>query len=50
MLKKVRSVPLHLLDKLEQEIDKLINNKRIIRLEKCPDDLFVCPVVITVKK
>ena len=32
------------------ELDKLIQDKQITKLEKCPDDLFVSPVVITVKK
>ena len=47
---KGRRVPLHLLEKVEIELDKLIQDKQIAKLEKCPDDLFVSPVVITVKK
>ena len=47
---KGRRVPLHLLEKVEKKIDVLINNKQIIRLEKCPDDVYISPVVITVKK
>ena len=47
---KRRRVPLHLLEKVEKELDKLINDKQIIRLEKCPDDVYISPVVITVKK
>ena len=47
---KGRRVPLHLLEKVEFELDKLIRKKQIKRLDKCPDDLFVSPVVITVKK
>ena len=43
-------VPLHLLEKVEKELDKLIHDKQIIRLEKCPDDVYISPVVITVKK
>ena len=35
---------------MERELDKLIQDKQIYKLEKCPDDLFVSPVVITVKK
>ena len=27
-----------------------MNDKQIIRLEKCPDDVYISPVVITVKK
>ena len=47
---KGRRVPLHLLEKVEKELDKFINDKQIIRLEKCPDDVYISPVVITVKK
>ena len=35
---------------MEIELDKLKQDKQIIKLEKCSDDLFVSPVVITVKK
>ena len=47
---KGHRIPLPLLEKVEREIDKLIQDKQISKLEKCPDDLFVSPVVITVKK
>ena len=47
---KGRRIPLHLLDKMELELKKLIDDGQIIKLEKCPDDLFISPVVITVKK
>ena len=47
---KGRRVPLHLLDKVEQELQKLIDEKQIIKLDKCSDELFISPVVITVKK
>ena len=47
---KGRRVPLHLLDKVELELKKLIDDEQIIKLKKCPDDLFISPVVITVKK
>ena len=47
---KGRRVPLHLLEKLERELDKLIQDKQISQLKKWPDDLFVSPVVITVTK
>ena len=45
---KGRRVLLHLLEKVENEL-KLIDDGQIIKLEKCPDDLFISPVVITVK-
>ena len=41
---------MHLLEKVENELKKLIDDKQIIKLEKCLDELFICPVVITVKK
>ena len=47
---KGRRVRLHLLEKVEMELDKLIQDNQITKLEKCPDDPFVSPVVITVKK
>ena len=47
---KGRRVPLHLLEKVEMELGKLIQDKQITKLEKFPDYLFVSPVVITVKK
>ena len=43
-------VPLHLLDKAENELDKLINDKQIIQLEKRPDEVLISPVVITVRR
>ena len=47
---KGRRVPLHLLEKVENELKKLIDDKQIIKLGKCSDELFISPVVITVKK
>ena len=47
---KGRRVPLHLVGKVENELQDLIDDNQIIRLEKIPDDLFISPVVITVKK
>ena len=47
---KGRRVPLHLLERVEQELEKLIEDKQIMRLEKCSDEYFISPVVITVKK
>ena len=37
------------MEKVEHELKKLIEDKQIIRLEKCSDDLFISPVVITVQ-
>ena len=47
---KGRRVPLHLLEWVEQELEKLFEDKQIKRLEKCSDEYFISPVVITVKK
>ena len=47
---KARRVPLHLLERLEQELEKLMEDKQITRLEKCSNENFISPVVITVKK
>ena len=40
---------MNLVDKVEKELKKLIDDKQIINLEKCSDEYFICPVVITVK-
>ena len=47
---KGRRVPLHLLERVDQELEKLIEDKQIMRLEKCSGEYFISPVVITVKK
>ena len=46
---KGRRVPIHLIDKVEKELRKLIEDKQIIKHEKCSDEYFISPVVITVK-
>ena len=46
---KGRRVPLQFLEKLENELKKLIDDKQIIELDKCSDEYFISPVVITVK-
>ena len=46
---KGRRVPLHFIDKVENELKKLIDDKQIIKLEKRSDEYFLSPVVITVK-
>ena len=46
---KGRRVPLHLIDKVEKELKKLIEDKQIVKLEECSDKYFISPVVITVK-
>ena len=46
---KGRRVPPHLLDKVKAKLEKLLQDKQIIRLDKCSDENFISPVVITVK-
>ena len=46
---KSRRVPLHLTEKFDKEIQHLLNTNQIIKLEKCSDQVFISPVVITVK-
>ena len=46
---KGRRVPLHLVEKVENELQKLMDDNQIIRLEKCRNDLYISPVVITLK-
>ena len=47
---KCRRVPLHPLERVEKELENLIEYKQTMRLEKCSDKYFMSPVVITVKK
>ena len=46
---KGRRVPLHLTDKVDKEIQHLVDTNQIIKQEKCSDQVFISPVVITVK-
>ena len=45
---KGRPVPLHL--ETQEELRSLQNNGHITKLEKCSDEFFISPIVITVKK
>ena len=45
---KGRRIPLHLTDKVERELKKLIDEKQIQKLTKCSEH-FISPVVTTVK-
>ena len=45
-----RIVPLHLLERVENEKENFIGDNQIKRLEKCSDEYFISPVVITVKE
>ena len=43
-------VPIHFQEKVESENRSLIDQGHIVRLEKCSDQQFISPIVITVKK
>ena len=45
-----RQIPIHVQEKFEKYIDKLLLEGHIHRLDKCTSDCFVAPIVITVKK
>ena len=47
---KGRRVPLHLLDSVKTELNRLKDEGRIKKLENCDEDRFVSPKVITCKK
>ena len=43
-------MPISLQDKVDQEIDRLIKEGHITKLQECSENYFVSPIVITVKK
>ena len=47
---KGRRVPITLQEKVNKEIEKLLEQGHIQKLEECSDKYFVSPIVITVKK
>ena len=47
---KGRRVPVHLKERVENEFNKLMDQKHIIKLDKCSDRKFIIPIVTTVKK
>ena len=44
-----RRITLRLIDKVEEELKKIKDEKQIIKVDKCSDAYFISPVVITVK-
>ena len=50
MKQKARPIPLHLQDAVEKEIQKLMDSGHIEKLEQVPENAFISPAVITVKK
>ena len=47
---KGRRIPVHILGKVEAEIEKLMAQNHIQKLDSCTDDFFIAPIVITAKK
>ena len=47
---KVRHFPIHLQERVENEFNKLIDQKHNLKLENCSDKQFISPIVKTVKK
>ena len=47
---KGRRVPVHIQDKVGQEIKKLIQEGHVVKLNKCTSEHFISPIVITAKK
>ena len=47
---KGRRVPISLQDKVDKEINRLMNEGHMVKLQECSDKYFVSPIVITVKK
>ena len=48
--KREARIPVHLQERVKKELNKLIDQKHIIKLDKCSDRQFNSPIVITVKK
>ena len=46
---KGRRIPIHIQDKVEKEIEKLLTEGHITKLDKCTSDCFIAPIVITKK-
>ena len=47
---KGRKVPIHLQPKVKIELEKLLNEGHIEKLNNCSDQFFISPIVITVKR
>ena len=47
---KGRRVPLHLQERVEKDLNKLMDQKHIVKLNNFSDIQFISPIVITVKK
>ena len=47
---KGRRIPIHIQEKVYEEMKKLLKEGHIERFDKCTSDCFIAPIVITVKK
>ena len=47
---KGRRVPLHLLNNVKTELNRMEKEGHIVKLNKCDEDCFISPIVITRKK
>ena len=47
---KGRRTPIHMQDKVQAELSKLLSKGHITKLDKCTSDCFIAPIVITVIK
>ena len=50
MKQKGRRIPVHLQERDEGELSNLMDQKHIIKLDKCSGRQFISPIVITMKK
>ena len=50
MQEKGRRIQIHIQHKVEKEIEKMLTEGHITKLDKCTSDCFIAPIVITVKK
>ena len=48
MQEKGRRIPIHIQDKVEKKIEKLLTEDHMTKLDKCTSDCFIAPIVITV--
>ena len=47
---KGRRIPINLQDKVNAELRKLLAEKHIIKVSSCPNNYYISPIVVTVKK
>ena len=47
---QLKGIPLHLLDSVKTELNRLKSEGHIKKLENCDEDIFISPIVITCKK